>query len=540
MRAQLRTYHAIPSLQAHQDPHAYKQLQDAPRLKSILKGAAEDRIEPHTLEAMKVALVPRTNPVNLIFTICHNAGKVAELHFPQGREFHDLIMRTNLSSESRARAFLWIMWFYLESDYTEEGCEENPFGAGVDYGVDVANQGVPVLREMTAEEEAQENIDPEDELQFGLQKQQMRAKIIEADQTFLAETQTKRGGRGRAFAAAEDTPPGVLPRLKPSKPDSDVDSVRSTPPPRAFAARQSGALAGTTRRANPLKYQVFEGSSPGGGQMIEGVVARKPRPPTAHQLAVERNRSQRTDYILDRGIRKSHHQSKKRRKADGAIIRALNRLNNVQDPFEDSESEDRIAHNKQALSMGNAYPEPKTYPFREKGYGGICQLKNEIDDYGEEPAAYGAGLRRTTRRLDRWESHEGEDLGVIAPNKRRKPKGDGDYDDEGEAYGDGEPSPSKYHHDPAETEDETDMMMSQSHPSKAARGGGNKRNGTNGHHSHMEEPDDLDDVDKELLGLGDGDEDGEEADGDDGGEGEDELDEVDKTLLGMDGDSDSE
>ena len=53
MRAQLRTYHAIPSLQANQDPHAYKQLQDAPRLKSILKGGTEDRQEPNSLEKIK-------------------------------------------------------------------------------------------------------------------------------------------------------------------------------------------------------------------------------------------------------------------------------------------------------------------------------------------------------------------------------------------------------------------------------------------------------------------------------------------------------
>jgi Ino eighty subunit 1 len=141
MRAQLRTYHAIPSLQAHQDPHAYKQLQDAPRLKSILKGGAEDRPEPQSLEAIKMARIPRTNPVNLLFVICQSAAKIAELHFPPGREFHDLIMKTNLTSQSRAMAFLWIMWFYLESDFTEEGCDENPFGPGVDYGVDVANQG---------------------------------------------------------------------------------------------------------------------------------------------------------------------------------------------------------------------------------------------------------------------------------------------------------------------------------------------------------------------------------------------------------------
>ena len=268
--------------------------------------------------------------------------------------------------------------------------------------------------------------------------------------------------------------------------------------------------------------------------MIEGVVARKPRPPTAHQLAVERNRSQRTDYILDRGIRKSHHQSKKQRRIEGIIPRSLERLNQIQDPFDDSEDEDRVAHNKQALQMGNAYPEPKTYPFRERGYGGLCQLKTETDDYGEEFSAWGAAMRRATRRLDRWEAHEGDDLGVVAPIKRRKlnngAAANGDDEDEGDEYGDREPSPSKYHHDPAETEDEHDLTMMSQRPAKGGRGP--QTNGTNGHSHNTEEPDDLDDVEKDLLGYG---EEG-EAEGDDG----EELDEVDKTLLGMDGDSDSE
>lgn len=191
MRAQLRTYHAIPSLQVRQGPHAYKQLQDAPRLKSILKGGTEDRQEPRSLKDLKWAKVPRTNPVNLLFLICHSASKVAELHFPPDGEFHDLIMKTEYTSESRARAFLWIMWFYLESDYTEEGCEENPFGPGVDYEVDVANQGVPRLVEMTAEQEASENVDTQEEIDFGKAKQVLRAKIIGADQHFLQETQNK-------------------------------------------------------------------------------------------------------------------------------------------------------------------------------------------------------------------------------------------------------------------------------------------------------------------------------------------------------------
>ena len=556
MRAQLRTYHAIPSLQARQDPHAYKQLQDAPRLKSILKGGAEDRGEPGSLDELKHLKVPRTNPVNLLFLICQSASKVAELHFPPGREFHDLIMKTNYSSRSRARAFLWIMWFYLESDYTEEGCEENPFGPGVDYEVDVANQGVPRLEEMTPEQQEMENVDTQEEKEFGKTKQLMRAKIIEADQHYLQESQNKRGPRPRIFPAGDEASPstgGILPRIRPSKHESDLDSVRSTPPPRTLA-RHSGALGSTARRgANPLKYQIFEGSSPGGHQPVEGIVARKPRPPTAHQIAVERNRTQRVEYILDRGLRRSHHKARKHRRVDGSIIRALNRLAHMPDPFEDSEDEECVNHNKSSLLMGSNI-EPKAFPFRERGYGGLCQLKDETDDFGEEVSSFNAALRRAHRRLLRWEAHEGDDLGVIPPIKR--PKVNGANHSENDEDGDGEGSPSKDHMvDPAETEDEAEVMVRQRQkkPGRGTKTNGVHRRHTNGD-SHADEVDDLDEVDKELLGLGDGDGevdgeidgdgdgDGEEGEGDGEGEGEgeDELDEVDKTLLGMDGDSDSD
>ena len=90
MRAQLRTYHSIPSLQAHQDPNAYKQLQDAPRLKSILKGATEDVEQPSTIEDIKAHAVPRTNPVNLIFVLAQYAPKISEIHFFPPRDFFDL------------------------------------------------------------------------------------------------------------------------------------------------------------------------------------------------------------------------------------------------------------------------------------------------------------------------------------------------------------------------------------------------------------------------------------------------------------------
>ncbi|KAI1843936.1 hypothetical protein JX265_013411 [Neoarthrinium moseri] len=485
MRAQLRTYHAIPSLQAYQDATAYKQLQDAPRLKSILKGAAEDREEPHSLNDFKALDVPRTNPVNLIFLICQQAAQIAELHFAKGGEFHDLIMRTEYTSASRANAFLWLMWQYLESDFTEEGCEENPFGAGVDYGRDLANQGVPRMTPLSPEEEAAENIDPQEEIDFGREKQGHRAKIIAADAAYLQDHQTK--SRTQRSKAVEDGPAAaILPRIRPSKHESDVDSTRSTPPPRAIG-RLNASGTGAGRRGASLKYQLFDASSPAGpaNASFDGVMPRKPRPPTAHQLAVERNRNQRVEYILTRDLRKEHHKARKLRRQEGALVRAKRRLEAMPDPLADSDDEDY------------RYPAEKNpAAFRSRGVGGLAPLTVEVDDFGEELASYSASLRRANRRLVRWEAHGG-DLGVIRPGRKNRRS----------APANGSPG----------------LTNGASHSFDS------NMTGTNGNANGdvtMEDADDLDDMEKELLGLG-GDED-EDKDEDE------ELDDVDKTLLGMD------
>lgn len=500
MRAQLRTYHAIPSLQAYQDASAYKQLQDAPRLKSILKGAAEDNAaEPRNLNEAKNASVPRTNPVNLIFLLCQHAQQVAELHFPPEFEFHDLIMKTNITSESRANAFLWLMWFYLESDFTEEGCEENPFGAGVDYETEVANQGVPRLKEMTAEEEAAENIDPQLELDFGREKQAHRAKIIAADAAYMQEHQPKiRTGRSKLL---EDSPASaaILPRIRPSKHESDLDSNRSTPPPRALA--RMGAASTGRRGGASLKYQIFDHSSPAGPSshiVLDGVVPRKPRPPTAHQLAVEQNRSQRVDHILDRGLRKEHHQARKLRRREGAIIRAKHRLDTMPDPLVDSDGEDyRAVYDK----------EKNGDTFRGRGLGGLCQLSTEDDDFGEEIASYAAALRRISRRLVRWENSEKKEM--VRPIRKKVPMMDSDGDELDTTDPD---------------RDGRDAGRESSEKGKA------EINGNADGDVIMEDADDLDDMERALLGMDEG------HDKDD--DGDEELDDVEKALLGAEDDED--
>ncbi|KAI0540967.1 hypothetical protein GGR58DRAFT_458526 [Xylaria digitata] len=509
MRAQLRTYHAIPSLQAHQDASAYKQLQDAPRLKSILKGAAEDRTEPHDLSDFKNQKSPRSNPVNLIFLICTQASQVAELHFPSGGEFHDLIMKTNYTSASRAKAFLWLMWQYLESDFTEEGCEENPFGAGVDYELGLANQGVPRMIEMTADEEARENIDSPEEVEFGREKQSHRAKIIAADQAYVVDSQAKRGSRSKLLV--EDSPSAaILPRIRPSKHESDMDSTRSTPPPRALS--RLGVNSTVRRGGASLKYQLFDASSPAGpgSQAAEGIVPRKPRPPTAHQLAVERNRTQRVDYILDRGLRRQHHVSRKRRRQEGVIIRTKRRLDAMTDPFIDSDEEDvRTHHSNRSV-------------FRDRGFGGLCQLAQEEDNFGEEPASYAAAIRRANRRLKRWSDRR--DLGIIQPKKKRPLVRISD-----------EPLPDPIMElERLTTPDKVQIKKGRENGKASINGNLGNANGD----VTMEDADDLDEVDKELLGIDSG---ADELEATAEGKDEDEeLDDVDKTLLGLDEDEDTE
>lgn len=501
MRAQLRTYHAIPSLQAYQDATAYKQLQDAPRLKSILKGAAEDRLEPHNLNEFKDRDVPRTNPVNLIFLICQQATHIAELHFPNDDEFHNLIMKTNFTSKSRARAFLWLMWFYLESDFTEEGCDENPFGAGVVYDSELSNQGVPKLVPMSNEEEEQENIDTQLEIDFGHEKQAHRAKIIAADAQYAQDHQPSKRAVARGKLLGEDGPSAaILPRIRPSKHESDLDSTRSTPPPRALA--RLGGAAASRRGAGSLKYQ-YDASSPAGpgSAVLDGVVPRKPRPPTAHQLAVEHNRNQRVEYILDRGLRKAHHKARKARRQEGAIIRAIHRLDTMADPFVDSDEEEF------------RYSMDKSVPYRGRGFGGLCQLTSEADDYGEEYVSHVAAFRRSGRRLLRWEAPEYSNRGALRPFRVHRAH-DGDTPDMNGEYAEG-----------SERAEFGDKAKS-------------RTNGTANGDVTMEDADDLDDMDKELLGLASG---AEEGDGGKDDDDDEELDDVDKTLLGLaDDDTDSE
>ncbi|KAI9670393.1 MAG: hypothetical protein M1817_004436 [Caeruleum heppii] len=456
MRAQLRTYHAIPCLQLQQDPNAYKQLQDAPRLKSILKGTCEGKNEPSTIEKLRSTHVPRTNPVNLIFVLSQYAPKLTELHFNRYLDFFDLVTRTTLSSLSRGRCFLWLMWWYLESDFSAEAAENNPFGPGEPPEVDGVPQKVGPFVHLTELQANAENVDTQEEVSYGLKKQEERKKIIECDAASAPPVSKRSKKSLNTIAPSDDgvsspTRDGLSPHpfaFKSGRTSSrskgrayptidtypsDTDRTRSMSPPglhptfdlndhrHALGPKRSSLLAGdgtpgalqsvqktgrgkwprdrgdrvgTQRLVLKTKHDSrAEGSSPAphgsrhGGLHTDVGSGRRARPLTAHQLAVERHRQQRVDYLLDRRRRKLFKASQKARKKDGAVWRAWMRHEAMTSPFIDSDNE---------IGESNG-------PYRDRGFGGLMALQLEPDDYGEEVAAYAAAVRRMGRRLERWD-----------------------------------------------------------------------------------------------------------------------------------------
>ena len=103
------------------------------------------------------------------------APKLTELHFPAPMEFWDLFRRTTITSRSRARAFLWLMWWYLESDCSTAAAMNNPFGvAGVLPGAENFLPRIPFCEHLTPQQADLENVDSPEERAYGVQKQEER------------------------------------------------------------------------------------------------------------------------------------------------------------------------------------------------------------------------------------------------------------------------------------------------------------------------------------------------------------------------------
>lgn len=205
MRTALRTYHPVPSLQKTDG-----NLQDAPRIKNILKSCllpTELQNTPTTpsevLNRSRSGIVPPTTIVNLIFIFANHTSLISQTHFPPNTEldFLDFFSPVDVSSESRARAFLWLCHHYYE------GTLPNPFD---DPKASQKPDQIPPLEFLSPEEATLENVDTPEEKEWGAKMSAQRKIFLEnkdklddavPDEEPGKERGGKRGTRGRGRGA---------------------------------------------------------------------------------------------------------------------------------------------------------------------------------------------------------------------------------------------------------------------------------------------------------------------------------------------------
>ncbi|CAA7266626.1 unnamed protein product [Cyclocybe aegerita] len=182
MKTAIRTYHPIPSLQ-----RTNGNMQDAPRIKHILKMSLlsdEAKNPPSSLADLlarcKAGTTPSTSITNLIFVLAHHTGAVGQAHLQSHVDFLDLFLRSDISSASRARAFLWLCYNYLESPSLEDDYDDepvpNPFS-------DPTKNSAPTLSFLTADERKQENQESAEDLVLTERLVIQRTRIVQSYNT---------------------------------------------------------------------------------------------------------------------------------------------------------------------------------------------------------------------------------------------------------------------------------------------------------------------------------------------------------------------
>ncbi|KAG5337005.1 hypothetical protein C0989_011214 [Termitomyces sp. Mn162] len=175
MKTALRTYHPVPSLQKTNG-----NAQDAPRIKNCLKAAllpTEIKTAPPSspdeiLERRRAGLHPPTTIVNLVFVLANHAAPLANVHFDGVLNFLDLFLPSRgLISADRARVFLWLAYFYLESD-------EGPSPFGDDFAHNHPGKA-PLLRQMTEKQKRMENVDTNEEMIWGKKMSAQRNTFLQ-------------------------------------------------------------------------------------------------------------------------------------------------------------------------------------------------------------------------------------------------------------------------------------------------------------------------------------------------------------------------
>ncbi|RDB28397.1 Ino eighty subunit 1 [Hypsizygus marmoreus] len=233
MKTAIRTYHPIPALQ-----RTNGNLQDAPRIKHILKSSILDGEQSNTpstpadiLSRARAGHIPSTTVTNLIFVLANHSASIGHSHFLDTIDFMDIFLRDKVSSASRARAFLWLCYHYLEApavdnddDYDDE-IPSNPFA-------DSRRGNTPTFIFLSEAEVAQENVDPEGEKVLAEKLVAQRADILRSH-----------GARNSSSKAAHGKPSDSIVGDDEEEPSPNIEvkqKGKRSAKPKALATPASG------------------------------------------------------------------------------------------------------------------------------------------------------------------------------------------------------------------------------------------------------------------------------------------------------------
>jgi Ino eighty subunit 1 len=141
---------------------------------------------------------------------------------------------------------------------------------------------------------------------------------------------------------------------------------------------------------------------------------------TSHQLAVQQNRRDRVNHVIVRKMQRLDARKKRQRLKQGAFVRAWSRIKDIEDPLLVSDDEYPLKHTAEMVADDtNINGDDDIHPNKRSKFAhrtttytrgpiGLAPRRDEeladgVDDFGEEAMSIAAAIRRTKRRLERWE-----------------------------------------------------------------------------------------------------------------------------------------
>lgn len=165
---------------------------------------------------------------------------------------------------------------------------------------------------------------------------------------------------------------------------------------------------------------------------------KRSRGVTQHQSALQSHRKQQIDYMLDKRIRKVQARAREERENEGAFLRAWKRIRMMPPDYDSEEEAIKIRKlsakgdggdewrikGKDVADLGPEELEVMKRP-RMLIAGVAMPLGVDAGDIGEEAKMLARTMRRTSRRLERWQDTELPGQGMIRRRCRKQEEGDG-------------------------------------------------------------------------------------------------------------------